>query len=223
MLTTSSISNVQNSCEFILKNIRSSSLNYAVQETPFSLYLTIRKSFVKNKTRSDSKPATSSPLVRETEISREELETLKVECESLKNENQTLKKGYEEAIIECEENNMVIADLQNRNENLDFKVCKCEAKIKELDDEKKKLQAKNEKLNEENKSLKLGRENFNKEVNNLSNSLKASKKEIKEVNYRLEKKACELEYKVKEFIEFKATKTIEEKELKNKIKKIDKK
>ena len=51
MLTNYPSSNVQSSCDFILKEVRSSSLNYSVQETPFSLYLTIRKSLVKTKSK----------------------------------------------------------------------------------------------------------------------------------------------------------------------------
>ena len=39
---------VQQSCESVLTNLRSSSLNYSVLETPFSLYLTVRKSLQKS-------------------------------------------------------------------------------------------------------------------------------------------------------------------------------
>ena len=37
-----------NTCEFLLKQIKSSNLNFMLQETPYSAYLTIRKSFIKN-------------------------------------------------------------------------------------------------------------------------------------------------------------------------------
>ena len=39
---------VQDSCVKILKSVRNCSLNYSCQETPYSIYLTIRKSWSKH-------------------------------------------------------------------------------------------------------------------------------------------------------------------------------
>ena len=38
---------VQSSCDFLLQAVRNSGLNFSCQETPFSIFLTVRKSFVK--------------------------------------------------------------------------------------------------------------------------------------------------------------------------------
>ena len=38
---------IRNSCEQVLDSVRSSNLNFSTNETPFSIYLTVRKSFVK--------------------------------------------------------------------------------------------------------------------------------------------------------------------------------
>ena len=63
MVNNNQSPNIQTSCDFILKNVRSSSLNYSVQETPFSLFLTIRKSLVKIRSiRSDFDPRDCSQL-----------------------------------------------------------------------------------------------------------------------------------------------------------------
>ena len=40
------------SCDKILKEVRASNLHFLVQESPFSIYLTIRKKFTKNITQS---------------------------------------------------------------------------------------------------------------------------------------------------------------------------
>ena len=40
-------SSPQKICESIIDSVRSSHLNFSIQETPFSLYLTIRKSYSK--------------------------------------------------------------------------------------------------------------------------------------------------------------------------------
>ena len=36
--------NIETSCDLIMNSVRSSQLNFACQETPFSIYITIRKS-----------------------------------------------------------------------------------------------------------------------------------------------------------------------------------
>ena len=40
---------VQNSCDIVLRSFRESSLNFSMQETPFSIYISVRKSFFKHK------------------------------------------------------------------------------------------------------------------------------------------------------------------------------
>jgi hypothetical protein len=51
--------NIKNSCDHIVNSVRDSLLNYSIQETPFFIYLTIRKSFSKAK-QFDEVPAFSS-------------------------------------------------------------------------------------------------------------------------------------------------------------------
>ena len=48
MAVNSPVISVKNSCDFIINSVRNSALNFSSQETPYSLYLTIRKSFVKS-------------------------------------------------------------------------------------------------------------------------------------------------------------------------------
>ena len=38
---------VQKSCDLVIESVRASSLNYNLQETPYSIYLSIRKSSLK--------------------------------------------------------------------------------------------------------------------------------------------------------------------------------
>ena len=44
---------IQKSCNAILQEVRSSCLNFGIQETPHSIYLTIRKSLNKSKTKEE--------------------------------------------------------------------------------------------------------------------------------------------------------------------------
>ena len=78
------IFNVQNSCDFVIRSVRDSFLNYSIQETPFYLYITIRKSF--SKASSDSTHISS--ILQQTKVS-EELEQKDGDLENL-----TVKEGY---------------------------------------------------------------------------------------------------------------------------------
>ena len=48
MSVNSSSLSIKTSCDFVITSVRDSLLNYSIQETPYSLYLTIRKSFARS-------------------------------------------------------------------------------------------------------------------------------------------------------------------------------
>ena len=82
-------------CDLILNHVRSSCLNFAIQETPFSVYLTLRKSFSKSPRicSSTSKPGNliASPL--DTDLLETELEALRKEFKLLKLKSDNLEKA----------------------------------------------------------------------------------------------------------------------------------
>ena len=49
MAINSVFQQIQSSCDFVTNSLRRSSLNYSLQETPFSMYITVRKSFSKQR------------------------------------------------------------------------------------------------------------------------------------------------------------------------------
>ena len=70
-----------NSLDRIIKSVRSSNLNFAYQETPFSLYLTIRKTVVKNN-QSSSLQSSQENCQHDVEaLERENLSLKKSVCE----------------------------------------------------------------------------------------------------------------------------------------------
>ena len=111
--------NVEKSCEIIVKTVRNSQLNYAVQETPYSLYLTIRKSFAKNSSSSNSNPSFSDILdseksvVEEKIVLEKEVEKLKKMLKVSEGTNQILQENYEETLSDSEKCHEQIKNLQN--------------------------------------------------------------------------------------------------------------
>ena len=75
----------------------------------------------------------------------------------------------------------------------------------------------------ENKDLKEEKAQLSKEVNSLQVSIKSSKKDLKEATKTFDKKIGDYQLEIKTLIDFKSAKILEEKELKNKFKKVEKK
>ena len=92
-------------CENILSLLKKSGLNFVIQETPFSAYVTIRKTFCKDFENSEvtkdiDNEENKVQLVKlETENNdlRNELEEGVTKYENLKNENQVLQERLENA------------------------------------------------------------------------------------------------------------------------------
>ena len=79
---------VMKSCDSVISSVRASSLNFSIQETPYSLFLTIRKFFVK----STQVFSPSQSLIGENpEIVR----NLENRIKSVEKANLVLKQNYE--------------------------------------------------------------------------------------------------------------------------------
>jgi exonuclease VII small subunit len=111
------VQNVKNSCDNVLTSVRDSSLNFSLQETPFSIYITIRKSFLR--CRSDSLDKNPSNYKEEqTSGKSQELEDLITKLKSEEKSNLALKNNYEEAIEDSAKCYQRIQDLENQVERL---------------------------------------------------------------------------------------------------------
>ena len=211
---------IQDSFAPVLNSIRSSNLNYSLQETPFSFYLTLRKSFIQPSRLPASATQLQALKLPESSPNLQiENELLSRKCNTLEREYQTLKDCFEEATLEIEANNSTTNDLKTRLENLHSKLETSEKIIVEKSDMENKLKAvysDNIKVKEENTELK-------KEISILRPELKLSRKDKKDLEKRLEKSNHSYEKKLKDLLDFKATKIEEERELKSKIKKLEKK
>ena len=79
---------IQNSCAKILSSVRNSNLNYSSQETPFSIYMTVRKSWNRKSIESrlsDYSEPSSEIVLRENLVLKAELADLKTQLEISKN------------------------------------------------------------------------------------------------------------------------------------------
>ena len=96
-------------------------------------------------------------------------------------------------------------------------------KVKAISDEKKSLQIKHERVVADLKCVKNENSDAQKHIKHLEVALKSSQKEIKEVVGTHNKKISGFEIRINDLQNYKIDKMSEEKELKTKIKKVDKK
>ena len=105
---------VQKSCQSILDTVRQSNLNFAIQETPFSIFITIRKSL--NKTSNfEITPNQTHPSLAP------EYPELRANLMQLEKANHILKSNYEAATLEIEENCHTILALEKKGQILSDK------------------------------------------------------------------------------------------------------
>ena len=214
------MTDVQSSCDFLLYSVRNSGLNFSCQETPFSIFLTLRKSFVKS----------FQPQIKSQEnqlfVKNFKTENIEEVNKSLEAALANLKNDYLDAVTDSEAKIKTIEKLNNKIDILECKLVKTEAtdaKLKEMEAKAKIDKNKTEEINKVNKTLKREIEELNNQVKTSSRDLKTSEKDKRDTAHNLEKKIGVLETKNKGLLEFKALKEIEEKDLKHKIKTVDKK
>ena len=101
-------SSIHKSCDLVLASVRSSSLNYSSQETPFSIYLITRKSFSKaNFNHSPGGDSNHQNLNQDILV-----ETLKSNIKALEDKNLHLVHSYEEAVSDSEESYRKVKELE---------------------------------------------------------------------------------------------------------------
>jgi chromosome segregation ATPase len=92
--------NIENKCNQILQSLKSSCLNYSAQVTPFSMYVTVRKSLVKQPINHHYEE--TNDVVEEKMDHIRELQVLKSRCKFLESSNEDLKASFEQEINEHE-------------------------------------------------------------------------------------------------------------------------
>ena len=100
-----------------METIRNSNLNFSLQETPFSIYVTIRKSFSTGK----NLPIQDQNSNRITS-SEETVNCLKRRCENLEGACQKLQSDLEEEINENEAKEEHLSKMSEKLENSESKL-----------------------------------------------------------------------------------------------------
>ena len=193
-------------------------------ETPFSLYLTVRKSLQKSFVI-----APPENLVEVSEVA--EVSKLNERVSFLEKANDELKQNYDAEVNnnEAHINQIKSLEVEIRQIKSQQKLVETEIeenvklKVKATTEEKRVLQIKHEKMCAEIKIVKVENEDLKKNINSSNVALKPSRKELKDVIYKFEKKVEQLEEKIEDLLEYKRNKTAEERDLRSKLKKVDKK
>ena len=93
---------VKTSCDFIINSVRDSSLNFSIQKTPYSLYLTIRKTFNKTFLSPEQSLLQSLPSFGGDQNRLKEIDTLKQKVKKEQESNEELRNNYIEAVDDTE-------------------------------------------------------------------------------------------------------------------------
>ena len=213
-------------CNSLLGNIRESGLNFSCQETPFSMYITVRKSFSKIRTSSLSinphdcpvgdpqqhalQQQHEAPLNNPSQL----IEDLLVQRKTLEKALNSTKQNLEKLQNECDLREEVIEDLEEEKLNHSKTISDLELKVKSLE-----IATKNaESLTSENIVLKSKISDLNRDLKLANKEVKTFKKNLKQREHELVKNTESFEAKMKDLIEFRADKLAEEKELKSREK-----
>jgi hypothetical protein len=186
-------------------------LDFHINQTPYSVHLSLRKKFSRTSSKSPSTPPSTSPIPKsEHQDDRLHQELLYTRNEYVRLYNLYVIENTAKCKIEEEYNRLLdkvnVKDTNNEN-------------IEVLKVENKQLNVKYEQKVHEVKQLKSDLENMNKGKNTLSVALKAAKADVKEQSKQFDKKTLELEKKVVELSEYRKIKLAEEREVKLKNRK----
>ena len=152
MVPSTAQTEIEDSCNKIIKNVRSTRLNYGIPEMPHSIYLTIRKSLSEFSRILEPSFQSSTNSVN----SKSHCESYTIELEKLIKTNENLKHLYEDATIEVEEKIDYIIILEDKVQIMYEKLAQAKSskeidiknfnKMKAIEEEKRLLQVKHEKL-----------------------------------------------------------------------------
>jgi DNA repair exonuclease SbcCD ATPase subunit len=178
--------NLENSCDQIVKSVRNSCLNFSIQETPYSLYLTIRKSFTK------APQDSSNDLKNESEnIINQEIETLKARLSEAEKRNQRLQSEHEEVVNDSEVCYKKIESLETRVLNDKEEIVKLESDLEDVEknwkDLMKQVKEKDKEIHDLKKENKIISDSLAELKTNFSNLTATVNREKKKEEKRQKK------------------------------------
>ena len=179
---------VEHSLNHILHSLRQSNLNFSAQETPYSLYLTVRKKKIDFQKQRDFRSSKSENYHEQNLYLKEKCGSLEKALEALKNDLESEISNNEDVIRERDE--LVKKVLKNDNRvnelELELKALKVESdsfgssaktlkkQLKEKDKIIHDLKEDNQKISDNNVTAKY-------EIKELNNTIKTHEKEIRKI------------------------------------------
>ena len=191
---------IHETCENILTNIRGCELNYYCQETPYSIYLTIRKSWSRH----------HNPVKHLTEQKQSlEIGSLGTDCENMRAELESLKATKSETINSLNDELKTLTEEKKRTQReTEEIILKKDDEINALKNSSRAQTLDTEKLVTELNSLKKLLKGKDKEIHDLQKyktnhqetlkSIKSETKELKSEKNKLLKQVTILENKNKD-------------------------
>ena len=205
------------SSDIILTCVKQSNLNFCLQESPFSICINIKKSYIKDQNGDYLQPSSdfsdSGVLARRNEMLEDEICALKKAFENLESERddsveiaQELDMKLQKAKIELSEALVHSNEILKQKEDIKKKHEDKESKLTDAQNETKKLQIEIETMKNERslalKSLKTKEKEINKLVfknENLQetiNALKIEKKNVVNEKNKIAKEKLKLDKKI---------------------------
>ena len=174
---------LQKSCDEIIRSIRSSNLHFTTQETPFSLYITVRKKLINKQFDS----------VSENELLNYELLKLKEKCDVLCQNNDELSNILKMKDKENEIHKKSVYDLSQKLEKAKLEVQEAIAEIKDVKKKHDNLVQNTKKVNDDLTRIKSENDTIKMELKEAKKIVKSKERE----DFRKSSKIDNLEEVVK--------------------------
>ena len=189
------MANPQDFCDEILRSVHTSNLHFLVQESPFSLYITLRKKFATQpqtvtkeaKVEADNELNTARDTINilEEKVAQteskfiNECNKLKVKKEEFSEEIKILRESLKKCQAETCEKNKFIGELKKAAKVKDSELYNLEKMCDIANDTIKQLKDKAAELNKDQsqlaRSVKIGKEKLEQKVKALENELNSMK------------------------------------------------
>ena len=155
----------------IIHSVKKSHLNFYIQESPFSLLINLRKTFIKNKNGDPLMPPPS-------DTSDDDINEQKIKAEKLEQENFRISESMGQLEAELKDTRDALHSLSNKLEIAKAENMEELSKVHKSKKEVEKLKTENKSLKQSNNELRVKMKTFKNDTDTLNKSLKTKAKEI---------------------------------------------
>ena len=178
-----------NAVNTVISSVKKSNLNFFIQESPFSLCINIRKTFIKNKEGHILHPPTSAIITDDTDEQR-------IKVEKLEEENRKLSESVEQLVTELSQTRNALYESNIRLEKAETETLAEVSRAYNANKEVKNLQKENEALIKKTNGLQVNIETLKDEKNSINKNKKLKENEVTKLeikNNNLDEKLKHLE------------------------------